>query len=283
VSDTVTTILLPLKNFHPLFLAKCLESVTSQNSPCWLLRIIVEPSELDRFSAELKKYSSDSRVRVIANEGCRLSGALNTGMRHATTPFVGILLSDDMWSPDAVRVLGEHQERFPNVDFFHSSRIIVDESGHPISGIYRSRPSFEWRDFLQGSPVKHLLCWRREKALSFGGMDESLNSVGPDDFDFPWLMLEHGATFMAIEDCLYVYRDHYKSYRLTTHLPLNVHTRELKRILRKHGVAESDIKAVVSQARRSYMRQCLYRSELERRILDWLGWTPRQKHHNYKC
>ena len=33
------------------------------------------------------------------NEGRKLAGAMNTGMRHAETPFVAILLSDDMWAP----------------------------------------------------------------------------------------------------------------------------------------------------------------------------------------
>ena len=34
--------------------------------------------------------------------------------------------------------------------------------------------------------------------MAFGGMDESLNSVGPDDYDFPWCMAERGAKFMAM-------------------------------------------------------------------------------------
>ena len=92
-------------------------------------------------------------------------------------------------------------------------------------------------------------------------MDESLNSVGPDDFDFPWCMAEHGAVFQAVAECLYLYRDHRDSYRLTTHLPLNVHVREIRRIMMKHGASASQIRARVAAARRSYLRQCLFRSE----------------------
>lgn len=273
---------MPLKNYHPAYLGEAMNSVLRQTSPHWLLQIIVEPSDMATFARILDRYLHDPRVRIIANEGRKLAGALNTGMKHAKTAFVGILLSDDTWSPEAIRVLNDYQERFTQIDFFHSARIIADGSGRPISGVYRSRKSFKPQDFLQGSPVKHLLCWRTKKALSFGGMDESLNSVGPDDYDFPWLMAEHDAKFMAIDDCLYVYRDHRESYRLTTHLPLSVHKRELERILRKHGVKESDIRKSVSRARRSYLRQCLYRWEFERWFREWVGWIPRGWRQPYK-
>jgi hypothetical protein len=43
-------------------------------------------------------------------------------------------------------------------------------------------------------------------------MDGTLNSVGPDDFDFPWSMAEHGAVVRAIPDCLYLDRDHRSSF-----------------------------------------------------------------------
>jgi hypothetical protein len=95
-------------------------------------------------------------------------------------------------------------------------------------------------------------------------MDESLNSVGPDDFDFPWTMAERGAVFHAVPDCLYLYREHRSCYRLTTHLPRSVQSRELRRILRKHGIGWLDATRAAAAARRGYLRQCLYRSPLDR-------------------
>jgi hypothetical protein len=102
-------------------------------------------------------------------------------------------------------------------------------------------------------------------------MDESLNSVGPDDYDFPWTMAEHGARFRAIPEPLYVYRDHRDGERLTTHLPLSVHVRELKRILRKHGVPRDAIRAKVEVARRTYLKQCLYRNRADKWFSELLG------------
>ena len=142
----------------------------------------------------------------------------------------------------------------------------MDEHDRPISSIYKSKSSFTLEDFKFASPVKHLLCWRKEKALSLGGMDESLNSVGPDDYDFPWCMAEKGAKFLAVQECLYIYRDHRDAYRLTTHLPLTVHKKELRRIMRKHGVNDAAIECTISVAASTYLRQCLYESFLDKCI-----------------
>ena len=236
------TVLMPLKNYHLQFLKRSIASVQGQSSPLWRLLIIVEKQDLDSFGKILREELLDSRITIIQNEGRKLSGAFNTGMRHAQTTFVAILLADDMWSSDAVQTLSDYILRFETVDFFHSSRIVIDEKDRFISPVMPSKKRFRIADFGASSPVKHLLCWRREKALSFGGMDESLNSVGPDDFDFPWTMAEQGAIFMAVKECLYQYRSHFQCFRLTTHLPLDVHIGELRRIMTKHGLKEPDIR-----------------------------------------
>jgi hypothetical protein len=108
------------------------------------------------------------------------------------------------------------------------------------------------------------LCWRRELGLAIGGMDESLDSVGVDDFDFPWCMAEAGARFAAIPECLYVYRDHRECFRLTTHLPVSHHKREIGRILAKHGIEAERADGWLARVEETYLRQCLYRSPVDR-------------------
>ena len=159
-----------------------------QTSPLWRLLVIVEEKTGIDVLQLLGRRAEDSRIQLVRNEGRKLAGAINTGMRHAETDFVAVLLGDDMWAPEAVSVLLNRVTQYPEVDFFHSSRIVIDESDTAISEVFQSRQRFESGDFVHGSPVKHLLCWRKKKALAIGGLDESLNSVGPDDYDFPWTM-----------------------------------------------------------------------------------------------
>jgi glycosyltransferase involved in cell wall biosynthesis len=269
------TALMPVKECHPAFLDYAIRSMAAQDAPGWRLIVIAEPEEIAPLGDRLAGWLEDPRITLAANQGRKLSGAFNTGMRLAESEFVAILLGDDAWAPNAVSVLAAAIARHPSVDFFHSARVIVDASGREISSVMPSRESFELADFLDSSPVKHLLCWRRSLALAIGGMDETLNSVGPDDYDFPWTMAERGAVFRAIPECLYRYRDHREGFRLTTHLPLSTHAREIARIFRKHGATRRQALRKVLEARRSYLRQCLYATPFERRLRERLGLAPR--------
>jgi GT2 family glycosyltransferase len=273
--EAMLTALMPVRHFQPRFLAEAVGSLFGQTSPRWRLLIVHEGAEAE-LAAVLGEMLADERVSLVRNQGQGLAGAINTGMRRAATEFVAILLGDDLWAPEAVEVLNRCIERFPEVDFFHSGRRCIDEQGRGISSDYPPRERFALDDFPYGSPVKHLLCWRREKGLAVGGLDETIRNVGPDDYDFPWTMAEHGARFHAVPETLYVYRDHREGFRLTTHLPRSTHVRELRRIFRKHRVGRLQAELRIASFKRSYLRQCLYRTPLDRWLREKLGDDPRR-------
>jgi glycosyltransferase involved in cell wall biosynthesis len=258
------TALMPVKSYHRRFLEEAVESMLSQTSPRWRLLVVTEAEQADELRGVLAEPLADARVELLVNEGAGFAGALNTGLRRAETAYAGFLLGDDLWAPSAVEVLSGYIARYPQVDFFHTGRVIVDDDGRPLSSVHPAPETFLLGDFVRGSPVKHLLCVRREKALEVGGVDESIGSVGPDDWDFPWTMAEAGASFLAVPEALYVYRDHRAGFRLTTHLPLSTHVAGMRRILAKHGVAEAEIERLVQKARTTYLRQCLFRTPADR-------------------
>jgi glycosyltransferase involved in cell wall biosynthesis len=229
-----------------------------------------QPDDQVASSAVREICGQEPRVRLITNSGRKLAGALNSGMKAAATEFVAILLSDDRWVVDAIEILETNITLNPGVDLFHSGLSIIDGRGRYVGIARRPPEKIATRDFVRGSPLKHLLCWRRLKALEFGGMDETLNNVGPDDFDFPWMMVEHGAVVKAIDEYLYEYRDHHESFRLTTHLPRSVHVREIRRIMRKHRVPWYLIEKQLWHARRGFLRQCIYRSRWQKWIRESL-------------
>lgn len=271
--DAAVTALVPVKEYHPAYLQQAIGSLLTQTSERWRALVIHEREARAELEAQLQGASRDPRIAFVEQRGRKLAGALNTGMREAETEFTAILFADDLWAPDAVAVLSRNIAAHPEVDFFHSARRIIDDHGHSISGVHQALSEVVPEMFMERGPVKHLLCWRRGLAMAIGGIDESLNSVGADDYDFPWSMMEAGARFSAISECLYVYRDHRSCHRLTTHLPLRTHVCETQRILRKHGVPDSVIRRRVTEARATYLRQCLYSSRLD-------AWIKRVLRHD---
>ena len=159
---------------------------------------------------------------------------------------------------------------------FYAGRHFVDADGQRISSDYEPVTPITGERFLEGSPVKHLFCWRVSVGLGCGGVDETLNNFGSDDYDFPWTMFDYGAVFHAVPSALYRFRDHREGYRLTTHVPRSVQRHELARILAKHGVSKRDIQRHVRYATRMYLRQSLFRNRLHRWILERLGFNARR-------
>ena len=236
VVDTPITIILPVKHYVPRYLKAAVQSILDQSSGDWRLLVMADTSVAAELESFLQGDLSDSRFRLVAVDTPNLPATINAGMKQASTEFVTLLLGDDLFAANAIEILHRAIRAQPHVDFFHSSRRIIDGEGNSISSVHASRSHFEWKDFLNGSPVKHLLCWRRETALVIGGVDEAFSTQGPDDYDFPWSMFEHGARFQALPECLYIYRNHCDGFRLTTHDPRTVQLLTVRKILRKHGI-----------------------------------------------
>jgi glycosyltransferase involved in cell wall biosynthesis len=271
--DTSITIILPVKHYVPRYLKAAVQSVLDQSSGDWCLVLVAYGSVAAELEAFLQRELSDCRFQLIIVGTPNLPAAINAGMKQASTEFVTVLFGDDVFAANAIEVLHRAIRARPYVDFFHSSRRVIDGEGNAISSIYASRTDFAWKDFLNGSPVKHLLCWRRETALAIGGIDEAFSPSGADDYDFPWSMFEQGARFQALPECLYILRNHCDGFRLTTHEPRTVQLLTVRKILQKHGIGfwRSWI-MVYAKWRTGLASQSIYPSRLIRWIYGLIGY-----------
>jgi glycosyltransferase involved in cell wall biosynthesis len=266
---------MPVRDYEPAYLEQALASVLGQTSPHWLLLVIDDgaDSSLDEIVAAT---AGDDRVRTVPSEPRGFAAALNTGLRHAGTDFLSLLFADDRWASNVIEVLTSSIERWPEVDVHYGSRQYIDDEGQVISDVYGPRESFAVADFEKGSPVKHPFSFRRSAALEVGGFDESLAPHGVDDYDFLWSLAEAGARFMAVPECIYLYRDHREGVRLTTHVPRSVQRRTLRRMMEKHGMESARIESFLRQAEQDYLRQALYRSRFDRWLKRVLRHDPRR-------
>ena len=263
--SSFVTAVMPLKYYKEDYLREALGSLYNQSCPEWRLLIVVEKCDHQHFSELLEKDLQDSRIEMVIMEGQPFSGSINTGMRKANTDFVALLFADDLWSLDAVQTLNSYIQKYQNVDFFHSSRIIIGECGKPISSVKLSQGEFSLEDFKNGSPVKHLLCWRKEKGLAVGGIDETIFKA-VDDYDFPWTMAENHAVFKAVKECLYYHRNHCEYFRKTTHIPKSTAKRDILMTLKKHGVGLLERQFIVwkKQLKGGLGNQSIYKNKLDK-------------------
>ncbi len=248
------TILLPCKDQNPIFFKDALLSVFNQISPSWKLILILENNTPAQINKIAQGYKNDPRFHIVVSNKGSFAGALNCGLNAAKTDYVSILLSDDKLSRRAVSILQEYIRKYPKVDFFYSSRRHIDSCGKPRGRIMPAYDKFSLDHFkTRGSPVKHLLCWRRKKSLLLGGFDEEISDHGCDDNDLPWRMAEAKCKFMAVKECLYYYRIHHAFSRLSVHISAQKQMDIIRRRFRKHGVSQEETEKYIHRAINGYI------------------------------
>jgi glycosyltransferase involved in cell wall biosynthesis len=286
------TILMPCLSQKREFFFDAMRSVIDQTSGDWRLLVIVDkdsPAELREWIASF----DDPRIETLVSD-YGFGRALNLGMRHARTAYLSLLLSDDRYDVRAIEVLQRHIAAAPDIDFFYSSRREIDADGRRRGPIQKSpaRVTVEAFETI-GSPVKHLLCWRRLKGIACDGMDEGL-LIGCDDYDFPWRMLDAGCRFRAIRDCLYEYRVHHTARRIITHSSLRDQLKSLGVMFGRHGVSHAKTCAYLQRAIDTYLIKEIffdfegdwrervsascYREAGTERLQDFLGTGYKQRH-----
>ncbi len=247
------TVLIPCKDQKVEFFREAVASIVRQTCPDWRLLVVFDRDTPLRLHDELAAFG-DPRIASLTRPESGFAQALNVGLSAAETDFVAILLSDDIFSESAIETLQRYRADHPGVDFFHSARRSMSAGGELLGPVSPTVADVTEKHFRTvGSPVKHLLCWRRRKALDIGGMDPELSPHGCDDYDFPWRMFKAGCRFQAIPDCLYIYRRHTEFTRLTTGVPVNSQIEVLHRMFRKHGLSDPEIVRFVQKAADVYL------------------------------
>ncbi|MCA9780512.1 MAG: glycosyltransferase, partial [Candidatus Eremiobacteraeota bacterium] len=201
---SLLTILIPCLRQRADYLRAALDSVLRQSSADWLVLCLIEPTTPKENREALLAYQErEPRLRIVECDGRGMGAALNRGLRESRTEFVTLLLSDDELEPNAVASVQKARRRWPDIDFFHSGRRLIGPHGEDWGRVQKVRKSFQLSDFwLRGSPVKHLMAWRRLASIEAGGFNEELAGHGVDDYDFPWRMAERGLNFQSLNSVL---------------------------------------------------------------------------------
>ena len=244
------TIIIPLRRQQDAWLEQCVLSAVGQSASCETLVVRAAdapPSNL----ALLERLAQEwGNLRVIVEEQPgSFPAAINLGIRHARAERIGLLLSDDWLDREAVA------HCLPiDADIVCTRHTVYHADG--VTVLQGASKTLTMRDYLnlptleaKAKYLEHFFFFRKAALSEAGGLDETIgNFPGIDDYDLIWTLLERGASVAIVEHRLYNYRDH-DGERLTLADPAQA-ARNLEKILRKHGIAESEIPAMVRKASR---------------------------------
>lgn len=120
------SVVIPLWN-KEAYIERCLLSVMTQTFRNFEV-IVVDDGSTDR-SAALVRQINDTRVRLLSQPNAGVSVARNTGIAHASYPYIAFLDADDEWETDHLELLHHLIETFPSCGLFSTCYTIQKEDG----------------------------------------------------------------------------------------------------------------------------------------------------------
>lgn len=249
----LATIVMPLRRQRDSWLRQAVTSAVRQSVPTAVIVVTSEATPASNRDVLRSVEAEHPLLRVIGRSpGEGFADAINLGFRSATTDRVGLLLTDDWLSPHAVESCLRH-----DADVVSTGRTACSADGSRTlwSRVIDQRrfdaiPTLE----AKASAIGHFMLFRRDVVLAVGGVDRTVGLTGADDYDLPWVLLEHGASVRMVGEPLYHYRDHDEE-RLTLRTQED-QVRDLRRILAKHAVGTEETERLVAAKARWYGVPC---------------------------
>ena len=105
------------------YVSKCIRSILQQTFKNYEL-IVVNDGSTDDSLGKLQQFS-DNRLKIIDQKNKGLSGARNTGIKHAVGKYITFIDSDDWISNDYLEVMINCAKKY-NADIVSIKECIVD-------------------------------------------------------------------------------------------------------------------------------------------------------------
>jgi GT2 family glycosyltransferase len=199
----LVSVLTPVYNTDPKWLARAVESVRRQIYPHWQLVLADDGSRSEATLAYLRSVAGDRAIDVLlAEENEGIADATNRALAAARGEFVAFLDHDDELHPDAllecVRVLNEK----PETDAVYTDEDKIDRRGGLGEPFFK--PDWSPELFRGVMYVGHLLVLRRALVESVGGLDPAFDGV--QDFELMLRVSERTPRIEHVPRVLYHWR-----------------------------------------------------------------------------
>ena len=121
------SVVMPAYNVAP-FILESVRSVLEQSFQDLEL-IVVDDGSSDG-SADRLLAVKDSRLQIIQQVNRGSSSARNSGIKLASSEYIGFIDADDLWVPNKLETHITFLEQHPEVDLTFSRSELIDENGN---------------------------------------------------------------------------------------------------------------------------------------------------------
>jgi glycosyltransferase involved in cell wall biosynthesis len=293
--DSDISVVIPMYNRADL-MTETLEAVLSQTMPAADV-IVVDDGSTDEEVAKLRRFANAIQIVRQHNQG--VQRARNVGIRHATTPWVALCDTDDVWQPDWLERITALRSADPKIDFiFGNFRILRDGvlaedtkfDDAPAkywegANVERMPEGWAFRSPLAGSTFRwhpmfpSAMAFSKDLLARTGAFDPKLNGRSNEDGEFT-LRLLYQASAGAIPEARVTIRKHDENFSRDRLQNLIDEIWSLDFVKRNHSEARPYIGIIDEEiVRRSIAAANLafvvHDHDLARRLIKSVAWKQR--------
>ena len=196
------SIIVPVYNVDPRWLALAVQSVRNQWYKNWELCIADDCSTNDRTVAFLKSIEADPKIKIkYLKKNLNIAGASNGALKLAKGEYVGLLDNDDELAPDALFEVVNAINK-TGAEFIYSDEDNMQMEGKFIQPHFKADYSPDM--FLSQNYICHFAVIKKKIVDKVKGFTSGLD--GAQDYDLFLKVLEHTEKIFHIQKILYHWR-----------------------------------------------------------------------------
>lgn len=203
------TVVIPVWN-RGKYIERALESVLTNKRVLYEV-IVIDNGSSDRGRVILQKYRDKGLIRLFDNPVNNTAASLNIGLQLARGKYICQLDSDDVYTPDTLKLLFSYMEANPNaaLGVSYYDCIGPDDEALQEFGVVKHL-EYDRNNLMRTDGIGAARIWHRCVLEELGGFDEkNLGSYG-EDYDLQLKVSEH-YDVLRIPHVLYRYRKNHKS------------------------------------------------------------------------
>ncbi len=210
IGKTRFSIIVPLYNTDPVFLAEMIESVRQQEYPDWQL-CLADGSDAEHPEVEttgLRYATLDARINYRKlDHNLGISGNTNAALAMAEGNFIALLDHDDLLAPEALAEVNE-VILSQQADLIYSDELNFTGNLDAVKLIH-FKPDFAIDNLRSNNYICHLTVFAKALSDQIGEFDSACD--GSQDYDYILRLSEKAEKIVHIPKILYYWRIHGRS------------------------------------------------------------------------